>query len=177
MNASTPAVAVIAGTPLAATLAATLASTLAAKGLPLVYFSANGEDFEHQTATAALEAMMDTGEELEAGVTTLSEADCAIMCPEDFDHCTELALEDMEAHLYDEVGDAADADFTRVSPEAKAELRDAIRAWIGKHVEVSRFWRVTAKPRTRLATEAEIAATMAKVAEDQANLRRAMEAA
>jgi len=117
-----------------------------------ICYSINEEDFNLTSVGDALDALDDEGR-LEEGAVYW-EADCRRIQTSDV-FSVEQVLEDMGERLYEEVGEIAD-DYPSVPPEAKAELKDFMTAWVEKHAPPNQYWLVVGKPREKRVTSDEL---------------------
>lgn len=110
-------------------------------------YSTNDEDF-HYDKLGELFDDLDSDGELVLG-RAYYEADCREITASDFTgkRRIESILEQFDEDLYEEIGEIADNDFTGVTDEAKAELASFLSAWIEKHVNVGRYWKIIGKTR------------------------------
>jgi len=113
-----------------------------------ICYSINEEDFNLTSVGDVLDALDDEGW-LEEGAAYW-EADCRRMQASDV-FSVEQVLEGMGERLYEEVGEIAD-DYPAVPPEAKAELKAFLTAWVEKHAPPNQYWLVIGKPREKRVT-------------------------
>jgi hypothetical protein len=83
------------------------------------------------------------------------EADCQDVTAEDYFNVGNI-LENADERLSEDVGDIADNDFSNVSKEAIAELKEALDAWATKYVAL-RYWKIVGKTRVCNLTEDDLA--------------------
>lgn len=109
-----------------------------------ICYSLDDEEFRYDSLGDVIDAM----DEPQVG-SVYYEADCRELAAPDFadNNTIEHLLEHMDEDLFEEVGEIADCDFTSVPPEAKEELRALVQAWVEKHVNVTRYWRIVGKSR------------------------------
>lgn len=113
-----------------------------------ICYSINEEDFNLTSVEDVLDTLDDEGR-LRVG-EVYYEADCRRMVADDV-FSVEQVLEDMGERLYEEVGEIAD-DYPAVTPDAKAELKEFLFAWVEKHANPNQYWLVVGKPREKRVT-------------------------
>ena len=113
-----------------------------------ICYSVNEEEFNLTSVGDVFDTLEDEGR-MEEG-TVYYEADCRRMQSSDV-VSVERVIEDMGERLYEEVGEIAD-DYPNVTPEAKAELKACLHAWVEKHADTSQYWLVVGKSRERRVT-------------------------
>lgn len=78
------------------------------------------------------------------------EADCRKLGAKDFagEYGVSAILEQWDNDLCEESDEASGCcNFTDVTNEAREELSHLLQAWIEKHVNVGRYWKIIGKPR------------------------------
>lgn len=77
------------------------------------------------------------------------EADCTSVSARDAvpHSAADSLIEDMENRLYDDIGEGVSDAFSGVTPEAKLELDAFLLAWVEKHADLHRFWKIVGKSR------------------------------
>jgi hypothetical protein len=104
------------------------------------FYSTDNEAFNHNS----LESLLDYMDGPQVG-DVYYEADGVRLPPTAGinDWTVESILEGMDERIYDEIGDSYDTqECFDVSDEAKAELRQLLEAWVTKHIDLSRYWRL-----------------------------------
>lgn len=121
-------------------------------------YSLDDETFNFNRFGDLLDSFACDGE-LEVG-RVYYEADCENLTTEYMvdDSAIYSLLERLDEDLFEEVGEVSDCDFTSVTPDARAELLELVRAWARKHADVSHYWRIIGKTREKRLTAEDIEA-------------------
>ena len=122
-----------------------------------VCYSVNNEDYAHESVGDVLDELDSIGE-LEVG-RVYYEANFCHMKTSDFSTLSliDSLLERLDDDLYEYVGETSDCDFSSVPQNAKDELSKLLCAWIDKHVNVVKYWKIDGKPRALQVTADDIA--------------------
>lgn len=115
-------------------------------------FSTDDEFFRYDSAAEAIESMASDGP-IEAGRIYYSVETEIIDIADLFD--ADQLLENAECALDDLIGEAAEDAFS-VSVQARAELDDAIKAWVGKHLSNSTYWRCVGNSAQHVVTDEDV---------------------
>ena len=118
------------------------------------YYSTDDENYSHETAGDALDAL-DSDGRLAAGAIYW-EADFLPMEPQQVLDAAQV-LELADERGYDMIGEAWDNPFS-VSRDAQIELQTLLDTWAKKHVDVSIYYTMVGKPRQLAVTEADLPA-------------------
>lgn len=123
-----------------------------------VRYSINDEDYDHESVGDVLDELDSIGDltvgrvYYEANVRQLKASDFSCL------FCINEFLERLDDDLYEDVGEVSDCDFSSVPQEAKDELSALLCAWIDKHVNVGKYWKIAGKPRELQVTADDIEA-------------------
>lgn len=115
-------------------------------------FSTDDEFFRYNSAAEAI-ASMTSEWPVEPGRIYYSVETEIIDIADLFD--ADQLLESAECALDDLIGEAAEDAFS-VSVQARAELEDAIKVWVGKHLSNSTYWRCVGSSTQHVVTDEDV---------------------
>ena len=118
------------------------------------YYSTDGENYSYETVGDALDEL-DSDGRLVVG-TIYWEADFLPMEPQQALNAAQV-LEEADERGYDLIGEAWGNPFS-VPRDAQMELQNLLDAWAAKHVDMSRYYTISGKPRQLKVTDADLPA-------------------
>lgn len=105
-------------------------------------YSLNDEDFNHDELGDLIAGMDDP----KVG-DVYWEADCRTVTSADAVGNVDHILEEMDQCMYEELGEVFGNDFSEAPQEAKDELNTLLKAWVEKHINLGRYWKIEGKSR------------------------------
>ena len=116
------------------------------------YYSTDDENYCHETPGDVFDALYSEGR-LVAGAIYW-EADFLLMEPQQALNAAQV-LEEADERGYELIGEVWDNPFS-VPRDAQMELQNLLDAWAAKHVDVSRYYTMSGKPRQLKVTDADL---------------------